>query len=72
MFTMKLSITSIFGLIILLFSTKISAQAKIGDNANNLNPNVLLELESTDRGLLIPRMSSSQRDNAFITNIPNS
>ena len=41
------------------------AQVKIGDNQANVNPNSLLELESSSKGLLIPRMTTEQRDAAF-------
>jgi hypothetical protein len=44
--------------------TKSISQVKIGDNPTNLNPNSLLELESTDKGLLIPRLSLTQTTNA--------
>ncbi len=34
-----------------------SAQVKIGENAGTINPNSLLELESTNKGLLAPRVA---------------
>ena len=36
------------------------AQIKLGDNPGNLNPNALLELESSSKGLLLPRMTTAQ------------
>jgi hypothetical protein len=66
--------TKIIFLTIVLFgllSAELTAQAKLGDNPTNVNPNVLLELESSDKGLLIPRLTSSERDTAFTINIPN-
>jgi len=39
-----------------------SAQVKIGDNPNTVDPSALLELEKTDKGLLVPRMTTAQRD----------
>ena len=33
------------------------AQIKIGDNSRTLNPNAMLELESKNKGLLLPRLS---------------
>jgi hypothetical protein len=36
------------------------AQIKLGDNPGNLNPNALLELESSNKGLLLPRMTTAQ------------
>lgn len=40
------------------------AQVKIGDNPTTINSNSLLELESTDKGLLIPRLALSATNNA--------
>ena len=36
------------------------AQVKIGDNPTTVNPNSILELESTTKGLLLPRISNTQ------------
>jgi hypothetical protein len=36
--------------------------SKLGDNPENIDPAALLELESTTKGLLLPRMTSAQRD----------
>ena len=38
------------------------AQVKIGDNSFDLSPFSILELESSDKALLIPRMTTEQRD----------
>lgn len=35
------------------------AQIKIGDNPNSINPNSLVEMESTNKGLLAPRVALS-------------
>jgi len=51
-------------------SMTVNAQAKLGDNPTDVNPNVLLELESSDKGLLIPRLTDAQRDSAFTSNVP--
>ena len=40
-------------------------QVKIGDNPETIHPNALLEMESTTKGLLIPRISNDQRDASF-------
>ena len=40
-----------------LFTTYVNAQVKIGDNPNTINANSLLELESTNKGFLPPRMA---------------
>jgi hypothetical protein len=37
-----------------------SGQVKIGDNATNVNTASLLELESTTKGLLLPRLTTAQ------------
>lgn len=42
--------------------TSIDAQVKIGDNPGNINNSSLLELESTDKGILISRLTSSQKN----------
>ena len=41
------------------------AQVKIGENIEEVSPFALLELESSSRGVLLPRMTSNQRDAAF-------
>ncbi|WBM76211.1 tail fiber domain-containing protein [Saprospira grandis] len=40
----------------------LKAQVKIGDNPNSIQQSSLLELESQQKGILIPRMNSTQRD----------
>ncbi len=52
-------------LIILLFSlmllpTAAQAQVKIGDNSENPDPSSVLELESTNKGFLISRLTTAQ------------
>ena len=37
-------------------------QVKIGDNVEVLNPAAVLELDATDKGLLLPRLTNEQRD----------
>jgi len=54
-----MKLTSI--LLLLIFSFNSFAQVKIGDNPNTINSNAVLELESTTKGLLIPRMTEAQR-----------
>ena len=46
------------------------AQIKVGDNVDNLSPYAILELESTNKGFIVPRMSSAQRDAAFDQETP--
>ena len=49
-------------LILTFFAVSFTArsQIKIGDNITRINPNSLLELESTTKGLLLPRMTNNQ------------
>jgi hypothetical protein len=52
-------------LIIALVATAVGsafAQIKLGDNPGNLNQNALLELESSSKGLLLPRMNTAQQN----------
>lgn len=56
------------GLILLLLaccfaSKKAAAQVKIGDNPTAINPNAVLELESSSKGLLLPRLNLVATDN---------
>ncbi len=39
-----------------------SAQVKIGDNPTDVDSNAVLELESTNKGMLLPRLTATQRD----------
>lgn len=50
--------------------SKVSAQLKIGNNPKEISPHALLELESYSKGLILPRMSSKQRDIAFDETTP--
>ncbi len=40
----------------------LQAQVKIGDNETTISDASLLELESTDKGVLLPRLTTAQRD----------
>ncbi len=53
---------------LLLITTAIKAQVKVGDNVSNVNPNSVLELESTNKGLLLPRLTTAQIN--AMTNVP--
>lgn len=46
------------------------AQVKIGDNYEDVSPYALLELESKDKALLLPRMSNAECDAAFDQGAP--
>ncbi|HEV7351294.1 SBBP repeat-containing protein [Telluribacter sp.] len=49
-------------ILFLSFATIAQAQIKIGDGSGVPNPSAVLELESTNKAFLPPRMSSEQRD----------
>jgi hypothetical protein len=54
-------ITQLLAVILLLTSAAtLNAQIKIGDNPGTIDPNAVLELESTTKGLLFPRMTAAQ------------
>jgi hypothetical protein len=48
-------------LVTLVFTNVVFSQLKIGGNATIISSCALLELESTNKGLLLPRMTKSQR-----------
>lgn len=43
--------------LLLLVVSGVSAQIKVGNNPNNINVNAILEIESTNKGILLPRLS---------------
>lgn len=43
--------------IVFCFANNLFAQIKVGNNPGSLNPNAALEIESTDKGLLLPRLA---------------
>ena len=38
------------------------SQVKVGENPSNINSSAVLEIESTNKGFLPPRMTTAQRD----------
>jgi hypothetical protein len=40
-----------------VYSTQLSAQIKVGQNPTTINPNALIDLESNNKGLLLPRLA---------------
>jgi hypothetical protein len=54
---MKKSLLFCAAIVCATLTTK--AQVKIGDNPNTINPNSLVEMESTNKGLLAPRVALS-------------
>jgi hypothetical protein len=47
-----------------LLTQNVFGQQKIGNNPTTMNANAILELESTDKGLLIPRLALTATNNA--------
>ena len=58
-------ITFYFLLIISINHYKLIAQVKIGENPTEVSSYAILELESSNKGLLLPRLTTNQRDQAF-------
>ena len=48
--------------LILVVSFTANSQVKIGDNPGTIDASALLEMESTSKGMLFPRMTTAQRD----------
>ncbi len=51
------SMKNLFAAMLLLFALYSGAQVKIGDNPNTINTNSLLEMESSNKGFLPPRVA---------------
>ena len=49
----------------------IGAQIKMGEHPLEINPNAIFEIESRNQGVLLSRMTSSERDIAFNKEAPN-
>lgn len=49
-------------LLLLILMVGFSTQAQVGINTTDPDPSSMLDISSTDSGLLIPRMTSAQRD----------
>jgi hypothetical protein len=47
------------------------SQIKMGDRPLVIDPHAIFEIESTQQGILLPRMSTLERDTAFRENLPN-
>ncbi|MFN2430932.1 MAG: hypothetical protein ABR574_13010 [Cryomorphaceae bacterium] len=52
----------VLSFVLLVSSICAFAQVKIGDNPNTIDPASILEMEDTARGMLMPRMTTTQRD----------
>ncbi len=62
---------SVFLALISLIILPASAQVKIGDNPTQITPSAILELNSTNQGFLMPRLTDWQIDAVFGSNIPD-
>lgn len=48
----------------------LTAQIKIGDRPTIISPYALLELESSHKGFILPRLTTANRDSAFDHHTP--
>jgi len=55
----------LFSIALLSFTLVAQGQVKIGENPTEIHPKALLQLESTSKVLLLPRLTTQQRDNAL-------
>lgn len=51
--------------------THLFSQIKMGDNPLIINPAAIFEIESKEQGVLLPRMSSQERDEISFPELPN-
>ena len=58
-------------LLTFLYSYAIFSQVKIGDNPNSISPSSILEIESTDKGVLIPRVALVSTANSSPVSSPS-
>lgn len=47
------------------------SQIKMGDRPLVIDPHAIFEIESKQQGILLPRMTTTERDDAFRENLPN-
>jgi uncharacterized protein (TIGR02145 family) len=58
-----MKITTLIIIVILLFAQKsINAQVAVTNDGSSADPSAMLEIKSTDKGLLLPRMTQAERD----------
>jgi hypothetical protein len=58
-----MKITTQIIIVILLFAHKnINAQVAVTNDGSSADPSAMLEIKSTDKGLLLPRMTQAERD----------
>ncbi len=58
-------------LMVMLLPLTLFSQIKMGDHPQEINPYAIFEIESSKQGVLLPRMSTSERNTAFLSEIPN-
>ena len=61
-------------LLFILFTLKsngLFGQIKMGDNPLVIDPAAIFEIESKEQGVLLPRMSSGEREKISFSNLPN-
>ncbi|MBT6160732.1 MAG: hypothetical protein HOH81_03425, partial [Flavobacteriaceae bacterium] len=58
-------------LMVMLLPLTLFCQIKMGDHPQEINPYAIFEIESSKQGVLLPRMSTSERNTAFQSEIPN-
>jgi hypothetical protein len=61
----------LFHILFIFNMTALLSQIKMGDNPLIIDPAAILEIESKEQGVLLPRMSSLERDQISFTEIPN-
>ena len=59
-----------FSIVMTLIVHAVQAQIKIGDNVESISPYALLELESVQKGLLIPCLTTQERNTYFGEDVP--
>lgn len=59
---MKIKLSSLFTCVIFFSLSALSQGIAINENGNNADPSAILDLESTSKGFLLPRMSETQRN----------
>ncbi|MEI6577259.1 MAG: hypothetical protein WCO63_13865 [Bacteroidota bacterium] len=57
-------------LLFLIISVRLSAQTKIGDDPTTMHPGAILELQSTNKGLLLPRVELNSLTNWTLAGTP--
>ena len=62
--SMDLSVTKISSMILIILMLGMTATAQVAINADGSSPNssAMLDVQSSDKGMLIPRMTEAERD----------